>query len=93
MSVSKKNVRGKRCFAIQYYIRIYEKKRSKRVVACEMRYDKSGTAEAFLAATLYLNKNKGKSSAQTLSSNDAYGLESMYMLKIDNVKQYFSYLF
>lgn len=87
------NVRGKQYFTIRYYIRIYEKKGNKRVAACEMRYDKSGVAEPFLAATLYLNKNKGKSSAQTLSSNDAYRLESMYMLKIDNVKQYFSYLF
>lgn len=72
-------LRGERCLAIRYYIRIYEKKkkRSKRVVACEMRYDKSRAAEPFLAATLYLNKNKGESSAQTLASNDAYGLESM----------------
>lgn len=31
-------------------------------------------AEPFLVATLYLNKNKGESSAQTLASNDAYGL-------------------
>ena len=59
MSGSKKDVRGKRCFTIRYYIRIYEKKGSKRIAACEMRYDKSGAAEPFLAATLYLNKNKG----------------------------------
>jgi len=44
-----------------------------------MRYDKSTAAEPFLAATLYLNKNKGESLAQTLASNDAYGLESMYI--------------
>lgn len=63
----------------QYCIEILWKEGSEIHVACKMKYDKGRTV--FAAATLYLKKNKEESSAQTLTSNDAYRFKSMYVFQ------------